>query len=561
MSRYYVTVETPQGDFKWYLPVAAGSSITIGGLHKPNFSEFTDAALNDWGVDLTVGAYMFVNSDVTEVTASLASYFEKIPYNLVPAHGDIWKIGQMTGTWNVSGSTYSCSFKDPDNNVRFSIQLNFLSTPNSYQHFQCPLVYSLSENKLIVNSHTLWFYVKGSAPYYNCDWGTTTESTTSQNSIAVNSAVAPEEDTGETPDPYDDYSHPGGGPNPSGTGTTGTGGLGDTSSDAVPTPNTPSSISIGTGLFTAYNPSASVLASLGQALWNANPTDFNDLFRLLFGGDAFNSIIGLSMIPVSPNTFGDQEIKLGNWNSGVRASVIVDQYKQVNFGSVTLAEFWGNCIDYAPYTRVQLALPYIGIVDVDTDDVIGSVNTLTYNIDVFSGAICAMLHCVKGNLSSVIYQWSGSCAVQLPITGATFNNVVGSVMAVGGAVAGAVSVASGPIGSAIGAVGSMGIGAGLVSGAAANMFGSMKGKVQKSGGFSACSGALGIMTPYFIVTRPVQSIPSTQQTTKGYPANISAHIGDLVGYTEFEEVHLHDIPATKDEVLEIEALLKKGVIF
>lgn len=364
-------------------------------------------------------------------------------------------------------------------------------------------------------------------------------------------------------DPYGDqpYSSTGGGPNHSGTGTSGTGGLGDTSSDPVPIPNTPTSISTGSGMFTAYNPDNTKLADLGASLWGAQISDFDDVFKLLFGGDAFNAIIGLSMIPVTPDTGSSKEIKLGNWGSGVSAPIITNQYKQVDFGSVTLAEFWGNCIDYSPYTRVQLALPYIGIVDVDTDDVIGSVCSLKYNIDVFSGAICAMLHCVKGNCESVLYQWSGSCAVQLPITGASFNAVMGAVMAVGGAVAGAVSLASGPIGAALGTVGSMGVGAGLVSGAAANMFGTMKGKVQKSNGFSACSGALGIMTPYFIVTRPIQSVPSTQQKTKGYPANISAHIGDLVGYTEFEEVHLHNMPATKDEVLEIELLLKKGVIF
>ena len=209
----------------------------------------------------------------------------------------------------------------------------------------------------------------------------------------------------------------------------------------------------------------------------------------------------------------------------------------------------------------DMKLFVFSVDDVDTDDVIGSVNTLSYHIDVFSGAICAMLHCVKGNLSSVIYQWSGSCGVTLPITGQSFNAVIGAIMGVGAAALGGIAMASGPVGAAIGTAGSLAVGTGAVTGAAANMFGTMKGKVQKSGSFNASSGALGIMTPYFIITRPVQSIPSTQQATKGYPSNISAHLGDLSGYTEVTEVHLHGIPGTKDEVLEIESLLKKGVIF
>ena len=365
-------------------------------------------------------------------------------------------------------------------------------------------------------------------------------------------------------DPYDPsgdgsgYSGSGGGPaGAGGTGATGTGGLHDDTSDPIATPSTPTDVAISSGLITAYNPTASQLADLGHDLWTATATDFDDLFRILFGGDAFNAIIGLHLIPVQPSVEASPStIKLGNWSSSASAKKITSQYVQVPFGSLTLAEFWGNAIDYAPYTRVQLALPYIGIVDVDTDDVIGSVNTLTYNIDVLSGALCATLHCVKGNLSSVIYEWSGSCAVQIPMTGASFNAIGSALMATVGA-----SVATAATAMTGGSAALLAAGGLAMSGSAANIFGSQKGKVQKSGSFGANSGALGIMTPYFIITRPVQSVPSTQQATKGYPANISAHLGDLVGYTELIEVHLHDIPGTKDEVLEIEQLLKSGVIF
>lgn len=370
----------------------------------------------------------------------------------------------------------------------------------------------------------------------------------------------------EPPSPSDDpynpggYSGSGGGPNPDGTGATGTGGLHDDTSDPISTPSLPSSISTGSGLFTAYNPDASQLAYFANKLWNADPTTIGDLFRLLFGGDAFNSIIGLHLIPVQPDTSGTPNIMLGNWDSGASAPKIVNQYKQVPFGSLMLPEYWGNCIDYSPYTRIQLALPYIGIVDVDTDDVLGSNNTLTYNIDVLSGAICATLHCTKGNLSSVIYQWGGTCAVQLPITGASFNSIMGAIAGVGAAVGGAVAFASGPMGAALGTAGSLAVGTGLVSGSAGNMFGSMKGKIQKSGGIGSNSGALGIMTPYFIITRPVQSVPSSWQADKGYPANISAQLGTLTGYTEVSEINL-ECSGTEAEKKEIIDLLKKGVLF
>lgn len=369
----------------------------------------------------------------------------------------------------------------------------------------------------------------------------------------------------EPPSPSDDpynpggYSGGGGGPNPDGTGATGTGGLHDDSSDTIPTPSLPSNIATGSGLFTAYNPSASQLASFASALWNMQPTDINDVLRFLFGGDAFNAVIGLHLLPVSPSTGSSQNIKLGNWDTGVSAPKITSQYVQVPFGSLMLPEYWGNCIDYAPYTKIQLALPYIGIVDVDTDDVLGSNNTLAYNIDVLSGAICATLHCAKGNLNSVIYQWSGACAVSLPFSGASYNSVLGAIAGIAAAGMGFASMAAGPIGAALPAAALAAGGGAFGAGSAASIMGTMKGKVQKSGSFGANSGALGIMTPYFILTRPVQSVPASWQADKGYPANISAQLGTLTGYTEVSEINL-ECSGTEAEKNEIIDLLKKGVL-
>lgn len=392
-------------------------------------------------------------------------------------------------------------------------------------------------------------------------------SATSKSQAFINwvNALQPEP---EPPEPSDDpYSStggpsgPGGGPAPTGgTGTTGNGGLHDDTSDAIPTPSTPSDVAISGGLFTAYNPTASQLASFAGALWNMQVSDINDVLRFLFGGDAFNAVIGLHLLPVAPSTGGSPNIKLGNWDTGVPAPKITSQYKQVPFGSVLLPEYWGNCIDYAPYTKIQLALPYIGIVDVDTDDVLGSTNTLTYNIDVLSGAICATLKCEKFNLNSVIYQWSGACAVSLPFSGASYNSVLSAIAGIAAAGMGFAAMAAGPIGAALPAAALAAGGGAFGAGSAASIMGTMKGKVQKSGSFGANSGALGIMTPYFILTRPVQSVPETWQADKGYPSNISAQLGTVTGYTEVSEINL-ECSGTEAEKNEIIDLLKKGVLF
>ena len=89
----------------------------------------------------------------------------------------------------------------------------------------------------------------------------------------------------------------------------------------------------------------------------------------------------------------------------------------------------------------------------------------------------------------------------------------------------------------------------------------MKPSVEKSGSMGGTGGMLGVQTPYLILTRPRQALPSDQNTFTGYPAFITERLEDLTGYTEIDTIHLENVPATESELSEIESLLKGGVIF
>ena len=47
----------------------------------------------------------------------------------------------------------------------------------------------------------------------------------------------------------------------------------------------------------------------------------------------------------------------------------------------------------------------------------------------------------------------------------------------------------------------------------------------------------------------------------GYPSLITVQLTELKGYTEVQSIHLENIPATQEELAEIESLLEGGVIF
>lgn len=587
----YLTWKTPNGNIKMSLPTTelTGNLPAHTRTWFDSSAEINDYCKNTVGIDISKGTYMlnypefYINSAVVALANNYDTF--DFDYDDTSWFTEPWECGDLRINWTISSSGFATGeFWSPVESIPSGADtFGFSLRPTSLVseiNMGFTLIYNPTEDEIYYlgpQSYANNFRIRSST--HNYGWYNRSVDLNSRLSQQITRLIKGNSSGGGGgfnpgepipvggDDPYSPdaggpgYSGSGGGPAPTGgTGTTGNGGLHDDTSDAIPTPSTPADVSISSGLFTAYNPSASQLASFAGALWNMQVSDINDVLRFLFGGDAFNAVIGLHLLPVTPSTGDSPNIKLGNWDTGVQAPKITSQYKQVSFGSVLLPEYWGNCIDYSPYTKIQLALPYIGIVDVDTDDVLGSTNTLTYNIDVLSGAICATLKCEKFNLNSVIYQWSGACAVSLPFSGASYNSVLGAIAGIAAAGMGFASMAAGPIGAALPAAALAAGGGAFGAGSAASIMGTMKGKVQKSGSFGANSGALGIMTPYFILTRPVQSVPETWQADKGYPANISAQLGNLTGYTEVSEINL-ECSGTEVEKNEIIDLLKKGVLF
>lgn len=89
----------------------------------------------------------------------------------------------------------------------------------------------------------------------------------------------------------------------------------------------------------------------------------------------------------------------------------------------------------------------------------------------------------------------------------------------------------------------------------------MKPQIEKSGSISGSAGVLNMQTPYLILIRPRQALPNKQNGFIGYPSLITVQLTELSGYTEVQSIHLENIPATQEELAEIESLLKGGVIF
>lgn len=335
------------------------------------------------------------------------------------------------------------------------------------------------------------------------------------------------------------------------------GGEGDAggTSDTIPVPSLPTISALGSGLIQLYNPSSSQLAAFGRWLWAGSGAglDLEDLKKVF--NDPMDMILGLSIFPVAIPSSGDDYIKMGNVSSTVSAPVASAQYAYRDMGTLDINRYYNSYLDYAPYTKVQIFLPYIGIKQLNTDEVMGKTLGLKYAIDLLSGACVAHIT-VNGSL---MYEFGGTCNAQVPLTGRDMTSVLqslvgavaGGAMIIGGLAAGAGAGAGAVAGAtATGAVNASAIGAGLI-GSARSVLG-MKPTVEHASGIGGTTGYMSSQTPFLIIERPRLCHPENQEHFTGYPGFIYRRVGDCEGFTKFVNVELTRIHATKEELEELE---------
>lgn len=311
-------------------------------------------------------------------------------------------------------------------------------------------------------------------------------------------------------------------------------GSGDTPTVVVPTGSA-------SALYAVYNPTQQQLSSFGAWLWSA---DFAEQIKKLFN-DPMQSIIGLHKIFCAPLISGSGNIKVGYLDSGVASNVVSDQYTTLSCGSVDLAEYFGNIFDYSPYTDISLYLPFIGIVRLNTADVMRSKLTVTYHFDILTGACLAEVKVTRDSYDTVLYQYTGNAAAQYPLSSGSYMGILSGILSIAGGIAG--TVATG------------GAAAPLLVGSAASAL-SMRTKVERSGSLSGNAGAMGIKIPYLIISRPQTALADNYQNYVGIPANQETLISDTTGFVKYDVIHLTGVTATEKEKSEIQTLFSQGVL-
>lgn len=315
----------------------------------------------------------------------------------------------------------------------------------------------------------------------------------------------------------------------------------DNTSDPVDIPPLPTISAVDTGFMTLFNPSLTDIKNLASYMWSDPLFDVNAYKKIL--ANPMDAILGLAIVPCTIPATNSKSVTVGNLPTGISMPVCDNQYIEVDCGSITVNEHWGAYLDYSPYTKAELYLPYCGIHPIDVDDIMNNTIHVVYHVDILTGACIAYVKCG----GSVLYSYIGQCSTSIPVTGTDWTSMVNGVL------------------NATTAIGSMAATGGLTAPMAASTVAStvintVKPSMERSGSLSGTGGMLGNQTPYLILTRARQALPELQNHFIGYPSFITAYLGDLTGYTEVESIHLEGITATEAELKEIESILKGGVI-
>lgn len=301
-------------------------------------------------------------------------------------------------------------------------------------------------------------------------------------------------------------------------------------------------------LFTVYNPSASQLGQLGGYLWD---NDLIDILRKIWQ-NPLDGIISLIQVYATPVTGGNSNIILGYLDSGVSAPVVSNQFVTIDCGTITVEELNENCLDYIPYTKMELYLPFIGITEINTNEFMSGQINVKYKVDVYTGTCLAEVKCTRSRdlaNGAILYTFSGNCSQQIPLTSGDAKGLFGALVS---AVGVGLGVASGgaTFATALGAMAKDGI----QSVSSREML-----HVGHSGNLSANAGIMGQKKPFLIINRERPYTANNYNKFYGFPANKTIRPGNHSGFLKMKAGRLQSA-ATEEEKAEIFELLTKGVI-
>lgn len=365
-----------------------------------------------------------------------------------------------------------------------------------------------------------------------------------------------------------------------------------------------------TNFFMIYNPTDAELRQIAAKFWSQDPNDWDQFLKIL--ADPADAIITFRRVPYVPSSNQSQTDPFYfTYGPGIQfkdcpTAIIQKQYEVFDYGNLEIAPQFENFMDYSPFTKLQLFIPFIGFVPLTPEDWMGNYLRLRYYIDNVSSAFNVQLvrnTPLKPDINQIMAVFTGQMGAELPVTSFTYREIIKTVVdtattvaSVGFSAYSAISRATGAAKADVEKTGDKlietpieskefdsAVGdyrnakqnyaslkknqllypASQAASAASSKLGSllnMNIDMARSGNISAEVGQFNYLEPYLIITRINPDIPDNYNSLFGKPCNKYLKLSSLTGYTVVDNIHLDGVTCTEKEKNIIDKLLKSGVI-
>ena len=204
-------------------------------------------------------------------------------------------------------------------------------------------------------------------------------------------------------------------------------------------------------------------------------------------------------IPVA----GYKQLKGGRYDFGEQAPYVKEHTIVVDCGSVEIPEQYHSLLDYSPFSRLTIYLPFIGFQELDDKLVVGHTLKVQYVVDVLSGRCLAQLFVDRTDLQSCFAEYGGTIAAD-------------------------------------------------------EIFGTDNGYNYYGAYELMTTMQLGELSCYVLIHTKIP-LEGDIVNYKGLPTNEIVKVGDVSGFVKYSSIHVDGMTATDAEKSEIESLLMSGI--
>lgn len=153
--------------------------------------------------------------------------------------------------------------------------------------------------------------------------------------------------------------------------------------------------------YTAWLPSDEVMDKLADSMFIVG-----DNFKS--GIEYFSSY---KRFFVELTSSGQKTLRAGGYDYQIDCDYLDYVECDVDCGEIEVEELFKGILDYNPFSRLTMYLPFIGFVDVELNEVMGKKIQVVYTVDVLSGRCLAKLYSqLNDELKTCIAQYGGTIA-------------------------------------------------------------------------------------------------------------------------------------------------------